>query len=177
MKRFVKGNPNLCIGCRTCMIACVVAHEGKQIFEIDPDSYDFHPRIQVVKTTDKTLTVQCHHCENAPCAKACPVGAIQINTHSIDLNPSKCIGCRQCVFACPFGAIQMVEEKFSNLDGSRRITAHKCDLCQDTGASPACVAVCPTDALTYYTEENFVSLVESKNANTAKVAIDAAQEG
>ena len=31
MNYFVKGNPDLCIGCRTCMIGCVVAHEGKHI--------------------------------------------------------------------------------------------------------------------------------------------------
>ena len=37
MNYFVKGNPDLCIGCRTCMIGCVVAHEGKHIFEVDPD--------------------------------------------------------------------------------------------------------------------------------------------
>ena len=50
MNYFVKGNPDLCIGCRTCMIGCVVAHEGKRIFEVDPDSYDFNPRLHVVRT-------------------------------------------------------------------------------------------------------------------------------
>ena len=45
MNYFVKGNPDLCIGCRTCMIGCVVAHEGKHIFEVDPDSYSFNPKL------------------------------------------------------------------------------------------------------------------------------------
>ena len=49
MNYFVKGNPDLCIGCRTCMIGCVVAHEGKHIFEIDPDSYAFNPKLHMVK--------------------------------------------------------------------------------------------------------------------------------
>ena len=38
MNYFVKGNPDLCIGCRTGKIGCVVAHEGKHIFEGDPVS-------------------------------------------------------------------------------------------------------------------------------------------
>ena len=59
MNYFVKGNPDLCIGCRTCMIGCVVAHEGKHIFEVDPDSYSFNPKLHVVKTADLTVPVQC----------------------------------------------------------------------------------------------------------------------
>ena len=47
MNYFVKGNPDLCIGCRTCMIGCVVAHEGKHIFEVDPDSYSFNPKLHM----------------------------------------------------------------------------------------------------------------------------------
>ena len=64
MNYFVKGNPDLCIGCRTCMIGCVVAHEGKRIFEVDPDSYDFNPRLHVVRTVRLSVPVQCKHCEN-----------------------------------------------------------------------------------------------------------------
>ena len=61
MNGYVQGDPMLCIGCRTCMIACVVAHEGKRIFEIDPDGYDFHPKLKVVKTWNVSVPVQCKH--------------------------------------------------------------------------------------------------------------------
>lgn len=177
MNRFVKGNPSLCIGCRTCMIACVVAHEGKHIFEIDPNGYDFQPRIQVVKTRTKTATVQCHHCEDAPCVKACPVGAMVKGVNSVDLREDRCIGCRQCVLACPFGAVQMVEKRFSGQAGAIRVTAHKCDLCQSTAeGKPACTAVCPTDALTYYTGAELTQQTEQKNAQTAFLSAAIPQE-
>ena len=42
MNRFVKGNPLFCLGCRTCMVACVVAHRGNGIFTTDPESEDFY---------------------------------------------------------------------------------------------------------------------------------------
>ncbi len=32
MNCFVIANPDKCIGCRTCMIACVVAHNGEELF-------------------------------------------------------------------------------------------------------------------------------------------------
>ncbi len=170
MNRFVKGNSELCIGCRTCMIACVVAHEGKQIFQIDPDGYDFHPRLNVVKTATKTMTVQCHHCENAPCVKVCPVDAMTQGANSVELNEDKCIGCRQCVMACPFGAVQMVEKKFNPRHDVSPITAHKCDLCQSTGDGPACVRVCPTEALTFYDGQKVDEVVQSKSLRTAKAS-------
>ena len=53
------------------------------------------------------MTVQCHQCENAPCVKVCPVGALEKGTDSILMHEERCIGCKQCTMVCPFGAIQM----------------------------------------------------------------------
>ena len=53
----------------------------------------------------------------------------------------RCIGCKLCVSACPFGMI-MWDQK--------RGQARKCDLCIEklgVGEQPACVAGCPTGAL------------------------------
>lgn len=70
---------------------------------------------------------------------ACPVEAIVINpdTGSKDVLEDVCVGCKVCTIACPFGTI--------NYDFDRgKVT--KCDLC---GGEPACVKVCPQDAILF----------------------------
>ncbi|NNL30462.1 MAG: polysulfide reductase NrfD, partial [Gemmatimonadetes bacterium] len=54
---------------------------------------------------------------------------------------SICIGCKACIAACPYDAI------FINPDDK---SAEKCNFCAhrlDVGLEPACVVVCPTQAL------------------------------
>lgn len=109
MNKSIKADPKLCIGCRTCMIACVVSHTGKRIFEIDPNSYDFNPRIHIEKTKTMTKPVQCHHCPKPFCMAACPFDVITLGKESVDLDESRCTGCGFCADACPFGAITMAE--------------------------------------------------------------------
>lgn len=164
---FVQGDPLLCIGCRTCMIACVVAHEGKRIFEIDPDGYDFHPKLKVIKTFNVSVPVQCKHCENPACQAVCKSGAIARVNGAVVVDRDKCIGCKSCFEACPFGAIQMVPLGFlTNPDGSRRVVANKCDLCQGVEGGPACKRVCPTAALRFIEHEDISNLLASKRVST-----------
>lgn len=47
----------------------------------------------------------CRHCEDAPCARVCPVNAIRHEADAIVLNETLCIGCKLCALVCPFGAI------------------------------------------------------------------------
>lgn len=162
MNQFVKATPLRCIGCRTCMIACVVAHEGKRIFEIDPDSYNFNPRLFMVKTAKLSAPVQCRHCENAACKQACTSGAISIKDNIVDINVKKCIGCKNCVIACPFGAVEIVETAEVNNDGTVKKVANKCDLCVGVADSPSCVRVCPTEALKLVTEDCFEDSLAQK---------------
>lgn len=147
MNKFVKVNPNLCIACKTCMIACVVAHEGKQIFEIDADSYDFHPRLWVKQTDKQTTIVQCKNCANPRCLSACPIGAISMGEDRIYLDEAKCVGCGRCEKACPFGAVRVAALRPATEGGRIRRIAFKCDLCEAKNSGPSCVAACPTDAL------------------------------
>ena len=128
MNYFVKGNPDLCIGCRTCMIGCG-RPRGKHIFEIDPDAYTFNPRLHVVKTASLSVPVQCKHCENPACMAVCPVGAISQKEHCVVIDTQKCMGCKSCMAACPFGAIDMVSlAGVYQEDGSEKKVANKCDL-------------------------------------------------
>lgn len=40
MFKHVKTDPELCIGCKTCMAACVASHTGKALFALKPKSFD-----------------------------------------------------------------------------------------------------------------------------------------
>ena len=167
MNGYVQGDPMLCIGCRTCMIACVVAHEGKRIFEIDADGYDFHPKLQVVKTWKVSVTVQCKHCENPACLAVCKSEAISRRNGAVRVNRDKCIGCKSCAEACPFGAIRMVALGSSdNRDGSPKAVANKCVLCADDPKGPSCVRVCPTDCLRLIKDDDLSGLLRNKKLAT-----------
>ena len=61
----------------------------------------------LLKEIDFTVPVQCRHCEDAPCAKGCPINAIKNEDNSIIIDEEICIGCKACVVACPFGAIEI----------------------------------------------------------------------
>jgi electron transport protein HydN len=165
MNFFVKANPNRCIGCRTCMISCVVAHEGKRVFEIDPDSYQFNPRLFMVKTAQVSAPVHCHQCENPACLAACASGAISLVGNRVSVNSQKCIGCKSCLIACPFGAMDLYETGEFLPDGSPRRTAFKCDLCAGVADSPSCVKVCLTDALELVTEDDLQDKLLEKRRN------------
>ena len=107
-----------------CEIACVMAHNDEQHVL---SQHHFHPRITVIKHQQQRSAVTCHHCEDAPCARSCPNGAISHVDDSIQVNQQKCIGCKSCVVACPFGTMQIVLTPVAA--GKVKATAHKCDLC------------------------------------------------
>jgi len=59
----------------------------------------------------------------------------------VDFDGARCIGCKACLQACPYDAIYMDPE---------RNTAAKCHYCAhrtELGLEPACVAVCPEQAI------------------------------
>ena len=59
----------------------------------------------------------------------------------VDFDKSVCIGCKACIAACPYDAIFINPEDHS---------AEKCNFCAhrlDVGLEPACVVVCPTEAI------------------------------
>ena len=82
MNYFVVADPIKCIGCRTCMIACVVEHNGEDIFYQNPEEINFNPKLEVVKNAQVSAPIQCRQCEDAPCAKACPQDAISRKNNS-----------------------------------------------------------------------------------------------
>ena len=97
MNRFVIAEPALCNGCNTCMAACSMVHRQAGL--------QSQPRLTVTRDAVRTAPMLCRQCDDAPCARVCPVNAITHERDAIVLNETTCIGCKLCALACPFGAI------------------------------------------------------------------------
>jgi Fe-S-cluster-containing hydrogenase component 2 len=128
----------VCSGCRACEVACVARHEGQfgtatariRVTKIEPLGLD-HPHV-------------CRLCRHAPCAGACPTGALVRDQPkgAILVQLDDCIGCSACVDACPFGAASLHPDTG---------VALICDLCH---GDPACVKRCATGAIVYAPQES-----------------------
>lgn len=129
-----------CIGCHACTVAC------KQ--ENGVALGDFRTW---VKYTEKGtfphvernfLVERCNHCDDAPCVNICPVTALYKRDDGIvDFSGDRCIGCRSCMAACPYDAIYIDPDTH---------TVGKCNYCAhrvDVGLQPACVNICPVEAI------------------------------
>lgn len=162
LNSFVVGNPNKCIGCKVCEIACAVAHLDKEVKTAGNFDIPVMPRLYLVKTAEVTMPIQCRHCEDAPCANVCPVSAIAQVDNKILIDKDICVGCKTCMIACPFGAIELMplyedghpvmqmalkSERDGELADKQVLTASKCDLCAGRPEGPACVEACPQKAL------------------------------
>ncbi|KKM10196.1 4Fe-4S ferredoxin [Clostridiales bacterium PH28_bin88] len=144
MKR-VYAREEYCVGCRLCEVHCVVAHSRyKDIVKaFKKDNHRPLPRIFVEENRPVSFALQCRHCEEAHCTKACITGAMQKDpvTGVVICDESRCVGCWTCILACPFGAIAR--------DERGKKVASKCDLCSGSGDIPACVKNCPNEALVF----------------------------
>ena len=151
MNKLVIADPAKCIGCRTCEVACVLAHSAPDALGKLAAAH-FIPRLKLVKTSKVSTPVQCRQCEDAPCAKVCPTGALVHSHDSVQVVQSRCIGCKSCVLACPYGAMEIVVRgavvtERQPAAGIHAVEAYKCDLCIDRPQGPACIEVCPTKAI------------------------------
>ncbi len=142
-------DPNKCLGCRSCELACAVAHsKAGELLAVVLAGERPRKRIYVESAKDKAVPLVCRHCEKAPCLIVCPTGAISRKESEglVYIDPSLCIGCHSCYLVCPFGMIEFVPELG---------VAIKCDLCESR-TMPACVEACPTGALSFEEAERFV---------------------
>lgn len=123
-----------CIGCLACVVACLDRrYESAMPGDVSPR---LHERKVRPAGTELYLTDSCRHCKNAPCIGVCPMEAIGRDEHGfVVLDEDKCIGCGACKGACPWH----IPRK------GRGGVYVKCNGCG--GEEPACVAVCPMDAL------------------------------
>jgi Fe-S-cluster-containing dehydrogenase component len=169
-------NVTRCEGYMECVAACVKENnldrksntQYIRIFEMEhgqmsPESGDgkfFH---EVPVEDHFYMGVQCFHCNNAPCVKACPTKATwQEPDGIVVVDYDWCIGCRYCIAACPYYGrrfnwndpqvpLKEMTKKQHYLGNRmrRRGQMEKCTFCVQRsreGRLPACVEACPTGA-------------------------------
>jgi electron transport protein HydN len=134
------------------------------------------PRLTLVKTYRISAPVGCHHCQDAPCAAACPQNALYISDEMVKIRQDRCIGCSSCILACPFGAVDVVPSNTTVSGGAfeyraaRKPVVIKCDLCETREDGPACIRACLTDALAYVDGEQMERLSRKKQHAAAQAA-------
>ena len=178
MKRIV-ADVTKCMACRACEIACALAHSLADGL-LEAIASGARPRVFVEAAGRMAVPLQCRHCEDAPCMKVCPTGALWRGGDSapVLVDEAKCIGCAFCVQACPFGVIKLAKVESARADGRRRRAAIKCDLCvrrQAKGDPPACVSACPVGALSF--EEADAIAARSRARAAAEAAAGAGLPG
>jgi Fe-S-cluster-containing dehydrogenase component/formate-dependent nitrite reductase membrane component NrfD len=129
-----------CIGCHACTVACKA--------ENDVPLGSFRTWVKYVEkgrfpTVRRHFAVlRCNHCTDAPCVTICPVNALEKRADGIvDIDRDACIGCRACMQACPYDALYLNEDLGA---------VEKCHFCAhrvEKGLEPACVIVCPEEAI------------------------------
>ena len=129
-----------CIGCHACTTACKSENEVPLGVT---RTYVKYVETGVFPQARRNYQVtRCNQCADAPCVAACPTKAMHVRPDGIvDFDKSICIGCKACIAACPYDAI------FINPDDH---SAEKCNFCAhrlDQGLEPACVVVCPSEAI------------------------------
>jgi formate dehydrogenase iron-sulfur subunit len=148
-----------CIECNGCVTACKQEHEI-------PWGVN---RRRVVTMNDgvpgeRSISVACMHCSDAPCMAVCPVDCFYKTTEGVVLHDKDmCIGCGYCFYACPFGAPQFPQTGAFGVRGKM----DKCTFCAggpepdgsgaefakygrnrlSEGKLPVCAEMCATKAL------------------------------
>lgn len=127
-KKLATLDVNKCIGCMECMFACS-RRVGRGGFD------NSAIRVRSAGGIERGfVVVVCRSCENPPCAKVCPTGALRERKEKgggggggggVVLNEDKCIGCGFCVQACIMGAIFWSSEK------NKPIVCRYCGECAD----------------------------------------------
>ena len=129
-----------CIGCHACTVACKTEHEVP--LGVNRTWVKYIEKGSFPDTSRFFSVMRCNHCTDAPCVTICPTNAL-FKRHDgiVDFNTDSCIGCKSCMQACPYDALYIdPQEK----------TAQKCNYCVhrvEVGIEPACVVVCPEQAI------------------------------
>ena len=130
----------VCIGCHACSTACksenAVPLGVNRTYVKYVDVGEFPAARRAFQVT------RCNQCDHPPCVTACPTSAMFRRRDGIvDFDKEICIGCKACIAACPYDAIFINPEDHA---------AEKCNFCAhrlEAGLEPACVVVCPTEAI------------------------------
>ncbi len=169
-------NVTRCEGYMECVTACIRENnldrrsdmQYIRIFEMEhgqmsPDQGDGKYFHMVPKQGHFYMGVQCYHCDNPPCVKACPTKATWREPDGIVVvDYDWCIGCRYCMAACPYYGRRFnwnqpeipkeeITTKQHYLGNRKRVRGmmEKCTFCiqrSRKGKLTACAEACPTGA-------------------------------
>ena len=141
----------LCVGCRSCEVACKewngLPLDSEPPNDLTADTWTLikQHREGAVESFRK---YQCMHCLHPACVSVCTVGALRkTEAGPVVYDANKCIGCRYCQYGCPFGVPKFQWDEPLGLIG-------KCTFCADRiadGLLPACAEACPVGALSFGT--------------------------
>lgn len=180
----------LCIGCKTCVVACKTANERRP----DPGPWQdeklYDAPIDLNEDTKNIIKLyhdgnvrsyykaQCMHCVDPACASACMLKSLHKDevTGIVTYDPAYCVGCRYCQMACPFNV-----PKFEFSQQFPLIV--KCELCRHrvkdaakpdaegftrypVGQGPACCEVCPRKAVIYGRRDELLAEAKRRIAET-----------
>jgi len=180
-----------CIGCRRCEWACnewnknpnrpikefeASVNQKKSVFNevrrMHAENFTVVNRY-VSSKDGKPIYVkrQCMQCEEPGCLSACFVDAFRKTAEgSVLYNPHVCIGCRYCMLACPFD----VPGYEYNEPLNPQVT--KCTMCYDRitkeGGVPACVEICPAEALRFGGRSELINVAHERIRNNPGKYVD-----
>lgn len=147
-----------CFGCHGCEVACKAENDVPLGDYIRQTIYHDHEKSngQMARIM---VPMACQHCEDAPCLKACPCGALHKGPGgSVQVNYDSCSGHSACKDACPYGAI------YIDPVANQAIKCHNCTHRVEVGLEPACTTTCPSEAL-YFGDLNDPNSKISKMKN------------
>ena len=155
----------MCIGCHACTVACKSEHDVS--IGVNRTHVKYIEKGEFPNSTREFSVHRCNHCADAPCVEICPTTALYDRADGfVDFDNDRCIGCKSCMQACPYDALYIDPE--TN-------TAAKCNYCAhkvDYGYEPACVTVCPVEAIISGDLDDpsthISQLVENENTMTRK---------
>ena len=130
-----------CFGCHGCEVACKAENDVPLGHFIRQTIYhDFEKSSGGLARV--MVPMACQHCEDAPCIKACPCGALHKGSGgSVQVDYDVCSGHSACKDACPYGAI------YIDPVANQAIKCHNCTHRLDVGLEPPCASTCPSEAL------------------------------
>ena len=132
-----------CFGCHACEVSCKSENDvplGKFIRQTVYKDVGEYPKVARV-----FLPMACQHCEDAPCIKACPCGALHKEVGgTVAVNYNVCSGHGTCAEVCPYGAIYLdpvakqavkCHNCYHRLEPKSRISLAKAELEADEGVT------------------------------------------